>query len=398
MDDATADGGYDDRTIGRRLRNVRMSRQKSLRVIAGLAGISAGYLCKIEKGKKALNSQKLLVALATALEVAPSDLTSLPVPAPANGHTDSAIDAIRHGLLAASAGWAAGQVQPAEQLHRRYATMNAPTSDFNVYRAALPGLIADMHTTLARPEGAELLPLIVRLHAGTTGAFLSAAGASIDLRAQNVTVARALAEELGDPTMSGLVARDAASVMTSGGMFDLARNELNAAAVPTSSDQGIQLNGALALERSLVEAVDGHLAESIAALEHAAELARRSGQGDAFTLGFGPVNVGVWRMTAALERGEPDEAVRIAQSMNPEDHPYPSARARYWANYGRALNSVGRRDDAARALLRAEELHRTLTLRNSFIRDTLAELAARSKDDALGRQIRGMAYRAGLPM
>jgi hypothetical protein len=37
-------------------------------------------------------------------------------------------------------------------------------------------------------------------------------------------------------------------------------------------------------------------------------------------------------------------------------------------------------------------------LRNPFTRDTLAELVAHSKDDALGRQVRSMAYRAGLPV
>ncbi len=44
MAEDTANGGYDDRTIGRRLRNIRLSRKKSLRVVAGLAGISAGAL------------------------------------------------------------------------------------------------------------------------------------------------------------------------------------------------------------------------------------------------------------------------------------------------------------------------------------------------------------------
>jgi hypothetical protein len=245
---------------------------------------------------------------------------------------------------------------------------------------------------------AELLPLAIELHSGATGRFLDASNVPMDLRGQNLMLARMLAEELADPTMLGLVARDAVGVMLGSGAFNLARDELDATRVPTDSSRGMQLNGQLALERSLLAAVDEHRAESTAALEHAAELAERTGQGDAFTMGFGPVNVGVWRMAAALERGEPDEAVRVAESLNPRDHPYPARRAMYWLGYGRALTRVGRRDDAARALLRAERLHKTLTLRNPFIRDTLAELVAHSKDDALGRDIRGMAYRAGLPV
>jgi hypothetical protein len=34
------------------------------------------------------------VALANALQVAPRELTRLPVPTPANGHTDSTVEAV----------------------------------------------------------------------------------------------------------------------------------------------------------------------------------------------------------------------------------------------------------------------------------------------------------------
>jgi hypothetical protein len=38
------------------------------------------------------------------------------------------------------------------------------------------------------------------------------------------------------------------------------------------------------------------------------------------------------------------------------------------------------------------------TLRNPFVRDVLAELLVRARRDAVGRELRGMAYRAGLPV
>jgi hypothetical protein len=37
-------------------------------------------------------------------------------------------------------------------------------------------------------------------------------------------------------------------------------------------------------------------------------------------------------------------------------------------------------------------------LRNLFARDVIAELVAHSRRDSLGRELRGMAYRAGLPV
>lgn len=89
----------DARTIGRRLRQIRKSRDKPLVVIAGLAGISKSHLSRIELGERALDSRSELVALANALQIAPSELTTLPVPAPANGDNNAAVKAIRRALI-----------------------------------------------------------------------------------------------------------------------------------------------------------------------------------------------------------------------------------------------------------------------------------------------------------
>jgi hypothetical protein len=192
-------------------------------------------------------------------------LTKLPVPAPANGDTDSAIEAIRRALMAATAGRPGGEAQSVEQLRHRYQA--AVDADFTNRAVVLPGLIADLHTTLAqRREMAELLPLAVLFHAGLVGTFLNVASAPIDLRWQGVMLARALAEELNDPIMLGFVAMRAAVVMLSSGAFDLARSELDATTVPTATDEGREVSGMLALNRSLLAAAEKRPAEVGAAL------------------------------------------------------------------------------------------------------------------------------------
>jgi len=120
--------GYDDRTIGRRLKHIRQSRKKSLRTIAGLAGISAGHLSRIENGERALDRRSVVVALANALQVSPSELTSLPVPAPAT-ELDRSIHAVRRALMAVSAGRPGGEVQPVEQLRHRLNDIDATDYD-----------------------------------------------------------------------------------------------------------------------------------------------------------------------------------------------------------------------------------------------------------------------------
>lgn len=68
--------------IGWRIRRIRNARDKSLRVIAGLAGMSTSTLHRIEHGQRELTLSEI-VALAGALEIAPSKLVSLPILAPA---------------------------------------------------------------------------------------------------------------------------------------------------------------------------------------------------------------------------------------------------------------------------------------------------------------------------
>jgi DNA-binding Xre family transcriptional regulator len=82
------------RMVGLRIRRIRHARDKSLRVIAGLAGISRSTLHRIEHGQRELTLSEI-VALAGALEIAPAKLIRLPTLAPANGHTDAARESAR---------------------------------------------------------------------------------------------------------------------------------------------------------------------------------------------------------------------------------------------------------------------------------------------------------------
>jgi hypothetical protein len=83
-------------------------------------------------------------------------------------------------------------------------------------------------------------------------------------------------------------------------------------------------------------------------------------------------------MAGALEAGDPNTAVRVAEGLRPQEHPSRERRATYWMDYGRALARVRRRDDAVRALRTAEELLPMRVLRNPFARDVIAELVVHS--------------------
>ncbi len=71
-------------------------------------------------------------------------------------------------------------------------------------------------------------------------------------------------------------------------------------------------------------------------------------------------------------------------------------RANYLVNYGRALAQLrGRRDDAVRALLRAEQISADKLHRNP---SPGRRSASSCRGPAMGRELRRMAYQAGLPV
>ena len=391
----------DARTIGARLRQIRYARDKSLRVIAGLAGISKAHLSRIERGEVALDSRAQTVALANALQVAPSELTRFSVPAPGNGEGE-AVKAVRRALIAVSRDDPAGQVVPVDVLRSRVAALVAAKkeSDDEQVGRELPALIRDLHTSMiAGRDVRELLAEAALLHVQGSHSFLVAMGATPDLCWQAALLARRAAREHGGADVVGLAVFGAANGLLAAGELDAAQAELDSVTVPTTIPESSQLDGMLALSRSLVAVADKRPGDMDAPLEYAAELAVRTGEGNAYWLGFGPTNVGVWRMSVALEARDFARAARIAEGLHPELLPSAVRRATYWANYGRALARVrGRQDDAVKALRKAELISPAKVQRQPFVREVLGELLVRSRRDAVGRELRGMAYRAGLPV
>ncbi|MGH3935347.1 MAG: helix-turn-helix domain-containing protein [Pseudonocardiaceae bacterium] len=388
--------------MSRRLRNIRHARGTSLQVVAGRVGISPPYLSKLETGKRALDRHCLIVALAGALGTSPSELIMLPVPAPGDGGTDSAIEAVRQALLAVGHQRPGGQVLPVEALRARVAT----TIDAH-YRCDRPGevgatlavLIRDLYSSIAAGrDTAELLDLAVLLHAQATAGWLRLVGAAVDLRSQAVGLAHHVAQQRDTPTALGLAVWGGLHVMITMGAFDLALAELDAVTVPTDTPEGIQLAGMLALSRSLLAAVDSRPGDVAAPFEHAVELAERTGEGNAYGMGFGPTTVGLWRMYGQLDIGDYSGAVKVGAELRPEAFLSPLVQADYWITYGRALARVqGHRDDSVAALRRAEQITPYRLYRDPFATGLISELIARAQEDPVVRKVRALARRMGLP-
>lgn len=88
------------KTAGTLLRKIRSRKNLTVEVVAGRAGISAGFLSQVEQGTAVLGRLAHWRGVADALGVPLSELVRLDVPAPGNGHTDSGTEAIRNALSA----------------------------------------------------------------------------------------------------------------------------------------------------------------------------------------------------------------------------------------------------------------------------------------------------------
>ncbi|MGH3829256.1 MAG: helix-turn-helix domain-containing protein [Pseudonocardiaceae bacterium] len=392
------------RTIGWALWRVRHERRKSLRVIAGLAGMSKDTLSRIERGELSPTLNQIH-ALADALQISAAELTRPPVPAPANGHTDSTAAAVQLALDGIESGEPGGMVLPVAVLRDqvRHLHRQLRACRFAEVATELPGLIRNLHTTLdTGTDHGELLELAVSLHVHVTRLWLTYAAAPADLARRTVFLARRLAQERGEITTLGVAGFGVVATLEAGGALELSRSRLNSITVPSTTADTAGLVCNLEISHAYAAVLDGRPDEAVAPLDAAAELAGRFGAtGKADALGFvhAPADVALHRMWLALEMGDPDQVVPIAAGIVPESHPFRVGRAQYWQTYGRALARLrGRHDDAVRALRTAEGIFPAVVLRDPFVRDTLAVLLRRSRRDAVGQELQGMARRAGLPL
>jgi hypothetical protein len=95
----------------------------------------------------------------------------------------------------------------------------------------------------------------------------------------------------------GVATVGSVGVMLTAGAFGLAQTALDSVTVPTDTSDGLQLDGMLSLSRSLVAAADNRPGDVDAPLDHAEDLAARTGESNAFWMGLGPSTwvCGAWR-------------------------------------------------------------------------------------------------------
>lgn len=390
--------------VGAAVRSARLRRGLSQRVVAGLTGRSQGWLSKIEQGRLPLESRHDLVALADALDVSPADLTGQPYTGSGQPENDAAatVPRIRRALqdspdrrLAVPPDQLVSAVEELTSLRLRL--------DLPAVGRVLPSLLGALRASVPaarRPRDRRrvLRALFWANHAAQSAARNLGHFDLAWIAAERVVAA---AQDLGDPAWIAAADFSRSHALLPTGSFAASFGYASVAAdsaVTLAGAEAVGAAGSLMLAASIAAASAGRGDEAHARLDAADELAGR-GPGRVFARGFtfGASNVTLHRLAVAVETGQPEQARSVARTIRPESLPSAERQAAYWLDLGRAHAQMRADGEAVKAFRAAEDIAPLRFRLHPLVREAVAGMVERRQRDAVGRELRGLAYRMALP-
>lgn len=391
---------------GTRLREIRLWRGMTLEVASGLAGVSLGYLGKLERGEKPLTNRATLEALARALRVAPSEITGRPWdpdgPSPA---AHAGLIAIENALDAYELGEDPGvpvRPWPAIAVDVDHLEDYIQAGDYTRQGQLAPALLAELHALYSRDPSlrSQALRGLIVAYSAAVWTTKRLAGRGLPLLAART--AQQCAALLGSPAWIGFSAW-----LRGDATGGLARPEQYRRAVATADtlsrhlDDGevAQMYGMLHLSAALAAAAQQDRDTAFTHLGEAGAIADRMDT-EVGTFGrcwFGRANVGIWTATIGNEFGEGARVARDFGAVAVAAIPSPVRQAEYFAEVGRALlGEPKHKERGLGLLLRAEDLAPQRIRADIFAREAVADQLRAARRDAGGRDLRGLAWRMGI--
>ncbi|WP_280254309.1 helix-turn-helix domain-containing protein [Nocardia abscessus] len=396
--------------VGRRLREIRAWRGQSLEVVAGLAGISFGYLGRLERGEQALSNRATLEALARALRVSPSEFYPAAGQAGSraegNESAHAGVVAIERALDVYELGDDPGGVVrewPAIAADlERLAEMAQVTSDFTGQAELVPALLGELHAVYARsPEYRRNVLLgLITCYASAMWVTKRLVGRGLPLLAAKA--AQECAAMLESPEWSGFTVwlrGDATGGLSRPEQYRRAVRCIDELSPRLDDMDVLQTSGMLHLSAALASAVQGDRPTADTHLDEASALAARmdTDTGAFGRLWFGAPNIGIWRACIGMEFGDGAKVAEQARGVKVHTIPSKSRQAEFYMEIGRALlTDPAKREQGVRVLLRAEDLAPQRVHADLLAREAVADVLRAARRDAGGRELRGLAWRLGI--
>jgi hypothetical protein len=217
--------------------------------------------------------------------------------------------------------------------------------------------------------------------------------------------AKEAASPLGDPVQQGKADFMWLLTLPRAGTWErtLAAAERSASTLQSHATDptGLQVLGMITLTAALSAAAIHRADRAASWLDEAARVASRVPDEPRRTWqSFSSTNVNAWRIAIGIECGDSGGKIaNLASRVNLElFEPRSSRRANILADIGRGLAREPRtRAESVRWLRKAEDASPQRIRNSTAVRETVAYLLNRAKADAMGRELRGMAARMGVP-
>ncbi|MGH3885573.1 MAG: helix-turn-helix domain-containing protein [Pseudonocardiaceae bacterium] len=386
----------DARAIGARARMIRRRRGLSLEVVAGLAGITGGYLSMLERGLRGFNRRGLIEDLAEALGCSVADLTGQPYLAPDRSTADASVALPEIGMALSDITLddvPDVPARPIEQLARQigWANDHSDQAHYALSGRGLGMVLIELHVHVVTGDTETRRMALATLVEACRVAFATAKNVG------QPTIAMLAgrrgydaAWRLGDPALIGFAAWYRSIALMRQGERDRATQLLTRSidmlagqADPTESDPAAaEAYGLLHLCSALNSARAHRVADARDHLAEAETIACLTGERNTMRLHFGPTNVAVWSIAvgAELEDGPAVYDRVTAHPINVDALGSANRVATLHFDFARALSQAqGTRDaEAIRHLDRADRIAPVLIRNDPVARSVLADLDRRA--------------------
>ncbi|BCJ58186.1 hypothetical protein Jiend_16080 [Micromonospora endophytica] len=288
-----------------------------------------------------------------------------------------------------------GPVRPADDLR---AAVNQVvrlrlTSNYHQLAAVVPALLDELHRarltcTGARHESvAALLTQAYRAADALADKF-----GHHDLSARIITMMTSTAQDTSDPAIMATAQYVRGELFFHNGRPDLGRALLERASADISSctsQTGRAAYGALHMRAAVLAGLAQRPSRAWDHLQEAEVHARAVPEGEYHGTAFGPSSVRIHRMTFALDSGDPDAALRVAEGWAPPTTVLSERRSHFYIDLARAHAKTGSPAQALDALLHARTAAPEHTRIHPHVRQVLTLLRSRaSTDDRLSEYAR----------
>lgn len=372
--------------IGPRIAEARKLAGLTQNGLAMLVPCSKSLVSQVERGSKPVTPW-FIAAVARALRVDVTELTGQPYRR-STGRADqvhASIPAIRialnHWDVPPDLEAEPRDLRALDDDVRRVAAL-LDRIDYVELGKRLPGLIEELSAVLHDSEGAKRRAVAEMLmHAFVAAKSVAYRLGYVDLTSVAVDRAASAARESGDPQLLAYAAEERAQVFFGSGAYragltflDRARREFGA--LISDNEPGMAILGSMHLRSAILAArLRSRGGDAWEHLELAREYASRIGRDTGhYGLSFGPGNVRIHEVAAAIELEDPDEALRRNDGFVPPQALPPERSSHHYIDVARVQLMAGRPDRALAALKRADRLSPQHTAYHPMARETVTGL------------------------